>query len=211
MAEDAIIRKLRKALGEPIDSEYKVVYILAESRKLLETYPPDPVPFALKLYCHWALHVNLENPATTTQFLEDVEAFADSILRGSLNIAAENKMFREFVFFDTFRNQFSQFLSSYGLPNDLCDNKARWHEFLTHYAGVIEDGSISCKAKTNRLKLVSEVEFNIGRDTRDLEHPHLPFGLMWDITLTDGKKLEVEVKASAPKGNEMILYGIRLH
>ena len=62
MTANAIVDKLRAAISEPVDSECKVVYILAETRKLLETYPPDPLPFALKLYCHWALHVDLENP-----------------------------------------------------------------------------------------------------------------------------------------------------
>jgi hypothetical protein len=58
MTEDAIVTKLRGALSKTVDSEAKVLYLLAESRKLLETYPSDPRPIALKIYCHWALHVN---------------------------------------------------------------------------------------------------------------------------------------------------------
>ncbi len=69
----AIVEKLRAILDDAVDSECKVVYVLAETRKLLETYPPNPFPFALKLYCHWALHVDLESRGTTLPFLQKVE------------------------------------------------------------------------------------------------------------------------------------------
>jgi len=84
--KDAILKKLSEVLGQ-VDSEYKVVYILSESRKLLETYAPDPMPFAFKLYCHWALHIDLDHPRTTLPFLRRVDAFAASFLAGSDNPA----------------------------------------------------------------------------------------------------------------------------
>jgi len=37
---DAIVKKLRAALSGPVDDECKVVYILAEIRKLLELTRP---------------------------------------------------------------------------------------------------------------------------------------------------------------------------
>lgn len=206
--EKSIVEKLHRVLSEPVDSECKVVYVLAESRKLLETYPPDPVPFALKLYCHWALHVDLDNPRTTLQFLERAERYTASVLAGNQDLVEEHRMLREFVFLDTFRQQFRQFLQTYGLPTEICDEHERWHEFLRHYAGVIEDGSLSCKAKAHPLKLISEVVFEIGRAA---QNSYLPFGLAWTIVLLDGRKLTVEVKASAPNGNEMICHGTTLH
>jgi len=211
MTEKSIVAKLRDALSDPVDSECKVVYILAETRKLLETYPPDPIPFALKLYCHWALHVDLENPGTTLQFLEKVETFVVSMLAGSKDIAAEHRMYREFVFLDTFRLQFRQFLQTYDLPTAVCDEDSRWHEFLEHYAGVIADGSLSCKTKANSLKVVSEVVFTKGRIRAASEKTYIPFGLVWTIILLDGKKLAVEVRASAPVGNEILGSVITLH
>src|SRR6266853_2222095 len=103
MTENAIVEKLRAALSGAVDSECKVVYVLAESRKLLETYAPDPLPFALKLYCHWALHIDLENPKITLAFLERVDRHAASVLAGNSDMAEEHRMVREFVFLDTFR------------------------------------------------------------------------------------------------------------
>jgi hypothetical protein len=166
------------------------------------------MPFALKMYCHWALHIDLDNPKTTLPFLERAEKYAASVLAGSIDVVEENRMLREFIYMETFRGQFKQFLEAYGLPAEICDDNARWHEFLAHYAGVIEHGSLSCKAKAHPLKLVDEVVFTRGLEA---ESYHLPFSLIWTIVFQDGRKLKVEVKASAPYGKEMILFGARLH
>jgi hypothetical protein len=205
----AIVGKLRAALNDGVDSECKVVYVLAETRKLLEPSPLDSFPFALKLYCHWALHVDLENRGTTLPFLEKVEAYVEGVLAGNTDIVAEHRMSREFVFLDTFRKQFAHFLKAYALPTVLCDEDSRWHEFLKHYAGVIEDGSLSCNARTQPLKLVREVVFTRGRVAEP--GSYLPFGLAWTIILIDGRKLTVEVRASAPGGREMISQVTTLH
>src|SRR5712692_5589567 len=113
MTENSIVTKLRTALLDAVDSECKVVYILAETRKLLETYPPDPLPFTLKLYCHWALHVDLDNPGTTLPFLERVEAYVEGVRAGNSDMHGEQAMLREFVFLDTFRQQFRRFLQAF--------------------------------------------------------------------------------------------------
>jgi hypothetical protein len=151
--KESIVDKLRLVLTSGINDECKVLYLLAESRKLLEKYPSDPIPFALKLYCHWALHIDLTQPRTTLPFLKRVDGFVASVLAGNQDILGEHRMFREFVFLDTFRQQFAQFLKAFDLPTTVCDEDPRWHELLKNYAGVIEDGSLSCKAETNDLKL----------------------------------------------------------
>jgi hypothetical protein len=204
MTENAIIAKLQATLSDAVDSECKVVYILAETRKLLETYPTDPIPFALKLYCHWALHVDLENPKTTLPFLERADKYVSSVFAGNKDLVQEHQMLREFVFLDTFRQQFKKFLQAYNLPTAICDEDRRWHEFLKHYAGVIEDGSLSCHAKAHPLTLVKEVIFSKGRTPANLKEFYIPFGLAWTIVLIDGRKLTVEVQASASNGNEWI-------
>jgi hypothetical protein len=179
------------------------VYILAETRKLLETYPPNPFPFALKLYCHWALHIDLEYPSTTLQFLEKVDNYAESLLNGNIDVSREQAMLREFVFLDSFRQQFREFLQAFNLPTAVCDEDARWNEFLTHYAGVIEDGSLSCNAKkADKLKLVREVVFKKGRVAAASEEFRLPFRVTWTIILHDGQELSLELAVSKP--DEMI-------
>jgi hypothetical protein len=208
--EKQIIEKLRASLSEDVDSECKVVYVLCESRKLLESYPPDPIPFALKLYFHWALHVDLTNPTTTLPFLHRVDDFVSRVLNGKTDELEDYRMFREFVLLDTFREQFRQFLSTYNLPTRVCDEDLRWHQFLKSYVGVIEDGSLSCGAKTQRLKLISEVIFVKGKRAR--LDDYLPFDLSWNIYLLDGRTISVDLNAaSLPSGDQMISHVIRLH
>src|SRR5580693_6475384 len=126
--EDAIVDKLKAILVGGIDSECKVVYVLAESRKLFPKYKTNPNPFALKLYSHWALHVNLSYPNTTREFLELVDAFVASFLEGNTDIGAEHRMLRDFVFLDTFKQQFRTFLNAFDLPTAIRDDDAQWHE-----------------------------------------------------------------------------------
>ncbi len=210
MTQDQIIDKLRTTLSNAVDDEYKVVYLLCETRKLIEKYPPDPPPFALKLYCHWALHVDLTHPGTTFQFLQHVDRFAAGVLAGKTDIVQEHRMFREFLFLDTFRKQFSQLLASYGLPTAVCDEDERWFVFLTHYAGVIEDGSLSCEDNTGRLTLVRKVVLT--RSKAVIPAAFFPFNLCWSIVLLDGRTMTVDVNAAAaPGAGEMISSGIRLH
>jgi hypothetical protein len=145
--EEQIVRKLREALRDEIKKEKDVVYILVESRKLLEDTKPGQPHFALKLYCHWALHVDLAGRDTTLPFLERVDSFVAGVLANNTNIVEEHRMFREFIFLDTFREQFKHFLASYGLPTAVCDENPQWHAFLKLYAGIVEDGTLSCNAQ----------------------------------------------------------------
>jgi len=140
-----------------------------------------------------------------------VEAFAASKLAGSTDIVAEHRVLREFVFLDTFRQQFRQFLNAYGLPTELCDEDFRWHEFLAHYAGVIEDGSLSCTAKGTSLKLVQGVVFTKGTPTKEWEESTTPFNLSWTIVLLDGRRLTVEANASITDDGAMISHSTVLH
>lgn len=204
---DSITHKLRGILSGEVDDECKVLYVLAESRKLLEKYPVDPAPFALKLYCHWALHIDLSHPMTTRPFLERVDGYVESILAGSVNIIEEHRMLREFVFLDTFRNQLAQFLTAYDLPRGICENEPRWNEFLKSYAGIIDDGSLSCSAENN-FKFIHGVVFTKGQSRA--ENTFIPFDLSWHIGLLDGRTMTVDVSGSPYPDGEMISNKITL-
>src|SRR5216683_2758548 len=143
MTPPAIIAKLNAILADPIDSECKVVYTLCEVRKLLEHVPASERPFALNMYCHWALHIDLHGRDTIKPFLKQVDAFVDGVLVGPEDIGASNRLFRDFILLDTFRSQLREFFDAKGIRTDLTDDNARWNEFVTHYAGIIEDGSLA--------------------------------------------------------------------
>jgi hypothetical protein len=203
--KDAIVDKIRNILDSGVDSECKVFYVLGEVRKLLEKYPPEVPPFALILYCNWALHIDLSRPKTTSQFLSRVDKYVSSVLeKEKADIVSDHDLFREFVFFDSFRAQLKALFTQYDLPTTVCDDEGFWHTFLEHYAGIIEDGSLSCDCdgKNMHLKQVSRVVFTKGR-ARD--GSHVPFGLSWQIDLKNSGSLILEVYADIEGGVGSVL------
>ncbi|HUZ93834.1 MAG TPA: hypothetical protein VMU57_02875 [Edaphobacter sp.] len=151
--------------------------------------------------------MDLDIPKTTREFLEQVDAFVASVLAGSTDIAAENRAINHFVLLDTFKGQFREFLNAFGLPSVLCDEEARWHEFVEHYSGVIEDGSLACNGVN--LNLVDKVVFSKGQRRR--AETYVPFDLVWEIFLLDKRRIIVEGNASPlPNGEPMRGWTVRL-
>lgn len=208
--ENNIVAKLRAFLASPMDSECAVVYLLCESRKLLETYwRGGPIHFALRLYINWGLHIDLDHRGTTIDFLEMVDAYIASVLAGTTDLALENRMLEEFVFLNTFRTEFRQFLRLYNLPTLICDDDKCWHEFMENYAGVIQDGSLSCQGDSVRLRNIKKVTFTKGKFAPP--DAYLPFFLSWTIELKDEKVYSVDVSGTPlPDGQPSILSVIRL-
>ena len=189
-----IIDKLKKHLSGPVDTECAAVYLLVEVRKLLEKDKPDSKPFALWMYCHWAVHVDLNYSKTTLYFLEKIDSFVRNQVSGFESGADrkyedEQDVFLEFSSLDAFRRQLRQFLKSYELPTNLCDEDASWHGFISAYAGVIEAGTLS--AGKQELKAIKEVTFT---KLPSFENNVL-FVIQWDVKLKDRRTLRAVFKA----------------
>jgi hypothetical protein len=196
------IVKLADHLRQPIDNECKVVYLLAEVRKLLDRYDPDHNLDALWMYCHWALHVDLESPKTTEVLLEKVDRWITNTVayltpRGSWSFKEEYNLFKDFVYLSTFRHQLGKFLAAHKLPTDLCNVDEQWHRFIREYAGVIEDGTLSFVSKNKSLCAVDVITFTKGNQLTS-EH-HVPFVILWKIQLKDGRTLKTSVETT-PSG-----------
>jgi hypothetical protein len=216
MTERQVIAKLRNAPAEGMQDglpanivkEAEVVYVLAECRKLLEETKAGDPHFALKLYCHWALHVDLAGRDTTLPFLKRVDVLAAAIL-GDNNFIEQHRMFREFGFLNSFRHLLRDFLASYDLSTLICDEDPFWRSFLTAYASVVEDGSLTCHSQPGDLELITGVTFTKGRAVEDRR---LPFEMAWDIHLLQGKTITANVSAlELPNGEEMLIHNIHLH
>jgi hypothetical protein len=194
-----IAGKLRDHLNAGIGSECGVVYLLAEIRKILEVDDPTHTRGALWMYCHWALHVDLDSPKTTTDFLERVDLWVCNNVaylepRQPWKFLDEVYLFREFVYLQTFREQLGDFLKHYDFPTDLTNDNDRWFTFLASYAGVIENGTLSMKSdKNKKIEAVEEVTFKKGKPLTS--EYHVNFTIHWDIALKDGRLLEVEMDA----------------
>jgi hypothetical protein len=192
MTANAIVMKLNNFLAEPIDSECKAVYLLCQIRKLLEHVPVAQRPFALKMHCHWALHVDLDFKNTVTPFLQQVDDYVHGVLVERQDLGASYQTVSEFLTLDTLRSQLREFFQWRDIRTDLTDDDARWDEFVKHYAGVIEDGSLSIRAENHGMKHVKQVTFTKGNPAAG-EFNRFPFDMVWRVTLLDGRSLNVNV------------------
>src|SRR5437764_13141045 len=116
--ENDIVQKLRQQLSSPVTTECKVVYVLCQARKLLDKNPPIPSLFTLRLYCNWALHVDLDRDGTTRSFLQSIDEFVFNSVdpSGKEDLVEEHKLFIELFYLDRFRAELKSFLDSYNLP-----------------------------------------------------------------------------------------------
>lgn len=206
MAENAIVEKLRAKLAGAVNTEAEVVYFLCETRKLMDYRDAGHSPSPLRMFCHWALHVELTGRGTTKPFVQQVDEVVTNLFGGISNhdaFVAEHALMTEFASFMTFRIELRNFLVSYGLPVDLCDNDERWFGFLEAYAGVIEDGSLLCELTT-----VERVTFTKTRST--LKGSKMSFAPQWVVTLRNSYKGFNKIGIDAEKSDGMLTSGFHL-
>jgi hypothetical protein len=208
-----LVLKLKNHLSAPVETECDLVYLISGVRKLLDRNEPTTL-VNLRMYCNWALHIDLERPGTTLHFLEKIDGFIRRKISGyqrpetgpeTFSPLEEYRLFREFVYFDAFREQLRELLKFYKLPTEVCDDDERWFAFVGAYVGVIEDGTLSA-GNSKRLQAVATVTLSKGR-VLPPKH-HVPFKIRWDIVLKDGRTCRIEVDAT-PK-LKMIFHGITI-
>src|ERR1044072_2226019 len=110
------VAELDRLLQARIDTEPLAVYLLCEVRKLLDYERAAPTP--LRMFCNWALHVDLTYPSNTRPFIQDVDAVVAAIVASGTTaaLAAQRALVQEFATFDSFRIDLLDFLTRHGLP-----------------------------------------------------------------------------------------------
>lgn len=113
-----------------------------------------------------ALHVDLTRPKTTLSFLQRVDKFVTHTVAGfkgsgPWSVMDEHRLFREFVYLDTFRSQLKEVLVSYELPTDLCDQDTFWFRFLVSLCG--------CDRGWKAVRESQQVGFARGRRESDFQ------------------------------------------
>ena len=192
--KDDIVGKLQKHLSDPITTECAAVYLLVEVRKILQESQPTPPLCVLWMYCHWAVHVDLTRDKTMRRFLEKIDRYVLNNVSGfqedgGYSIKDEHELFGDLLSFHAFRRELCEFLNAYSLPTSLCDDDASWFGFLSAYAGVIEDGTLSAR-RSRTLKGIVQVVFAKGR-LGSFENDQT-FGVHWAVKLTNGQTLKFE-------------------
>jgi hypothetical protein len=156
MKED-IAAKLNRELGCEIQSERQVVYILVETRKLLErqgrvtlgAYP------ALKLCSDWAVHPKLRGP-DAQEIIRHFDACEVEFQKSGKSLTEMNlEPLRDFISLTRFRTEFMQSLSVYGVNIEPLASDGFWQNFIQRYCGVIRDCPL--EATSENTKLVTHV------------------------------------------------------
>ncbi len=213
MTQD-IVGKLINHLSSPVSTEPNVVYLLCQVRKLLEKDDPGQTYGALWMCCHWALHVNLTKPSTTLDFLKRVDRWVSHTVAyctptSTWTVLEEFKLFEEFIYLATFRQQLAAFFKTKSLPTDLCDVDERWYEFLGAYSGVIQDGSITVKTnKLSELTTIKQVTFTKGPNLPAAHH--VDFVIRWKIELQDGRTLKTDVETVPGGSGKMTAHNLEI-
>jgi hypothetical protein len=160
---------------EPITSERQVVYILVETRKLLELLGLKDVYPQLMVFCDWVVHPTLDRkparqiikpfdisvvaarrrPITETELEANPNAMQEFLgdISGTFDMAG----------FVGFKEELERFYRSQQITCCLVRNQKEWLKFLGYYTSVIEDCPLKCKDNTMvhvRTLLVRKVAAN---------------------------------------------------
>jgi len=159
----------------------------------------------------WYHHKLPQQPSTLEPFLKEVDSALASLLGpGNSDLAAEERVFDEFVTLKALRAHLRAFLQRHQLATRLCDDDGWWHEFLKHYAGVIEDGSLSCSADPSaELTYLKKVTFIKGDSSP--AGAHVPFAMTWRVDLLDGRCVTMKGNLFKPAGGRWLrAFGVTL-
>ncbi len=186
--KEEIVTKLERELDFEIVSERQVVYILVETRKLLERQGTLTAYRALKLYSDWAVHPKLRGPDA-----QDIVAHFDAYeieFRKSGKTVAEFKLepLHEFMSLTRFRAELIESLSAQGVDTAPLVSDQFWQSLIQHYCSVIQDCPL--EAINNNTKLVSHVSaLAWPKDKADAIFPGKRV-VQWNWTLKAGPQRE---------------------
>ena len=173
MAHHVIVEKLNRELAEPINSERQVVYILAETRKLLELAGMRERFPQLTFFCNWAMHPTLDRgpaeqiiglfdgtvAATRTGLptLAELEANPNAMLEHVSKLCSTF----DIVGFGEFKKELERFFSEQGIDCHLLQGQKEWTRFLGYYSDVIEDCPL--KYQDGRMSAVRKSRIGPGK------------------------------------------------
>jgi len=151
LMRDEIVAKLSDELEHEIQSERQVVYILVETRKLLERDKVLKTYRELKLCSDWAVHPKLCGP-DAQEVLEHFDAYEAEFQKSGKTLA-EFKLepLQEFLSLTKFRSELAQSLSKYGVDTAPLSSDAFWQNFVQHYCEVIRDCPLEATNQSTRL------------------------------------------------------------
>lgn len=150
---EQIIKKLQIFFKNHVslNNESDIVYLMAETRKLLEldniknNY--DPIRF----YCNLMLHAGLDNPRTTRFISDKFDKFVDP--DKSNKEIAQNMIKNEVDFFKLkdFKDKLEKFLENHSLPTNFIKSNTAWITFVNLFFCVAEECPVVCIKSSKKI------------------------------------------------------------
>lgn len=158
--EVEILNKISRELSKGIDTEPKVLYLLAEIRKYLEMCnKKEKKDYRdLSFYCNWVLHVEMDR----TPAKEILDRFESEIL-DSNNLDEIGKIIKkqekDFYSFVNLKKELERFLERNNLPDELVKNSNKWIKFKKFLVEILIDCPL-----VNKGGRVSKFSYERGED-----------------------------------------------
>jgi hypothetical protein len=189
-----IISKLRAELASSIDTEVRVVYLLANIRKILEQENSNDNFKYLKFHCNWALHSCLDRDQLAKEILDNFNQIHVRFLSG-IDLPNLPSGLREQIEIiskmENFRKELSCFLQAHKLPDIITGRPDCWPRFLLLYAAVVEDCPLIFTQETGNasiIKVILSLE-----NAEQLISDQYYFKIIWNIHGKQGEKGELFV------------------
>lgn len=185
MGRSAIEEKLNRQLSSKAPlTEARVVYILVETRKLLELQGELSKYPALRFYCDWALHTSMDR-AGAQRILRLFDEAHPLLCNGQALPRNLDREIGDTTNLRLFEKEFDAFLTAYSLPNDIIN--VRWTQFLRSYVAVIEDCPLTVRGNAfAHIKSVTLSKEDANRKLKAGDERFLMYRICWTCCGIDG-------------------------
>ncbi len=143
--DDSLVEKIWTTLqkGERMD-ENDVRSFMVCVRKLLDRMPqPDQNSYlTLRLFCNWAVHIEITNSNTGLRLLATINDTLVKILN-STDIDSMCTEISQAIGFPILRNELRSFFRHFGINDIIVSNNKIWATYICHLIEIIRDVPIS--------------------------------------------------------------------
>lgn len=184
--QNDIIEKLTKELNNGITTEAQTVYLLVQIRKLMEHNSQKPFD-TLKMFCDWALHIELFRNRQIIELLKEFDEAMERIANGS------GPSQYDYLSLKKFKEAMKDFLVEFNLPENIL-RSGEWSAFVRLYLSIVSDCPVT--RKDYPFKFIEEISIS-GWLPDNAPQEYLEqregFYVQWRVIKKDGTHLRWEV------------------
>ncbi len=157
--KDIILKKISKELESGIDTEAKVLYLLAEIRKILEL--SNYKGGVLYIFCNWVLHSKLDHKKTINYFSNKFEPCINNKSNSKeveKNILSNH---RDFFKLKELKIELYDFFIQKNLQHNLINNPSQWINFVKLLLEILKECPIIINSPEIKSLSLTEDRYGI--------------------------------------------------